>query len=175
MSTSTMSVPGEERSITARFLTAGAVVAALDGLFAVGLCMTVNKTCTAARVFQSIAAGLLGRTAAFDGGFATALLGVALHFTVAFGWTTVYLLAVRRSPWLARTVRTRLGMIEVAIVIGAIIWLVMDLVVIPLSHARQTPLSSPFFWLVLAEHPILVAFPMIAIVGDGRPAPRAPV
>ncbi|MBX6330462.1 MAG: hypothetical protein IRY91_01310 [Gemmatimonadaceae bacterium] len=173
MSTSTMSVAGEERGIAARFLMAGAVVAALDGLFAVGLCMSVNQTCTPARVFQSIAAGLLGRPAAYDGGMATALLGVALHLTVAFGWTTVYLLAVRYVPWLARAVRTRLGRLEVALVFGAIIWLVMDLVVIPLSQARQTPVSSPFFWVVLAEHPVLVAFPMVALLGDGRAGRRA--
>ena len=35
------------------------------------------------RIFQSIAAGLLGR-ASFSGGVPTALLGVILHFFIAF-------------------------------------------------------------------------------------------
>ena len=41
------------------------------------------------RIFQSIAAGLLGR-AAFSGGIRTALLGALLHYFIAFSIVAVF-------------------------------------------------------------------------------------
>ena len=52
------------------------------------------------RVLQSIASGLLG-PAAFQGGGATAALGVLLHFLIAAGVVSTYVLASRRLPALA--------------------------------------------------------------------------
>jgi len=72
-----------------RVMFAGALVAVLDGAFAVVLYVTVLRVCSAAQLMQSIAGALLGR-AAFRGGSTTVALGVALHFAVAYGWTLVY-------------------------------------------------------------------------------------
>jgi hypothetical protein len=47
------------------------------------------------RLLQGIAAGVLGPKS-FQGGMATALLGLALHFVIAFGAATLYF-AVSRS------------------------------------------------------------------------------
>ena len=69
-------------------------VAVLDGLDAIvffGL-RGVSPT----RIFQGIAAGLLGRQAAIQGGVATAMLGVALHFVVALGIVSTYYAASRK-------------------------------------------------------------------------------
>ena len=51
------------------------------------------------RIFQSIAAGLLGR-ASFSGGVPTALLGVILHFFIAFLIVTTCVVASRWVPLL---------------------------------------------------------------------------
>jgi len=46
------------------------------------------------RVFQYISSGLLGR-ASYEGGAGTIILGVVLHFIVAFGAATVFVLLAR--------------------------------------------------------------------------------
>lgn len=80
------------------------------------------------RIFQGIAAGLLGR-ASFGGGAATALLGAFLHFFIAFAVVLVYYLAstrvalLRRLPWICGPVY------------GGFVYLVMYLLVLPLSAA----------------------------------------
>ena len=62
---------------------------------------------TPIRIFQSIAAGLLGRDAARAGGLPTAVLGGFLHYFIAFGIVVTYFAASRkisfltRRPWLA--------------------------------------------------------------------------
>src|SRR5262245_56760617 len=50
-----------------------------------------------AAVWQSVAAGLLGK-ASFDGGTATAALGLMLHFFIAFIMALVYVRVSRRVP-----------------------------------------------------------------------------
>ena len=53
-------------------------------------------------MWQSIASGLLGK-AAYEGGSATAPLGLALHFFIAFVMALVYVLAARRLPCSCRS------------------------------------------------------------------------
>ena len=53
------------------------------------------------RILQSIAAGLLGRSS-FQGGVATAALGLCLHFVIAFGIVGVYFAVARVVPLLTR-------------------------------------------------------------------------
>ena len=50
---------------------------------------------------QGIAAGLLG-TQSFEGGMATASLGLVLHFFVAFVVVSIFYLANRRMPFLTK-------------------------------------------------------------------------
>ncbi|MGH9373027.1 MAG: hypothetical protein ACRD15_16010, partial [Vicinamibacterales bacterium] len=79
---------------TSRALLYGTLaVGILDGLDAVlffGL-----RGAQPIRIFQGIASGLLGPSA-FSGGWATALVGVLLHFFIAFCIVLVFLLASRR-------------------------------------------------------------------------------
>jgi hypothetical protein len=79
-------------------------------------------------ILQSIASGVLGR-AAYQGGIRTALLGLLLHFFIAFGVVATYLVATRlmpglnRRPWIYGPLY------------GVAVYAVMNLVVIPLSAA----------------------------------------
>jgi hypothetical protein len=54
------------------------------------------------RVLQGVAAGLLGRESAIQGGLATAVLGLAIHFFIAFVAASVFYLASRKIAWLTR-------------------------------------------------------------------------
>lgn len=105
------------------------------------------------RILQSIAAGLLGREAAIQGGAATALLGLALHFTIAFAIVGLYFLASRRAPVLVRHA------IVFGLLYGIIAYFVMNYVVIPLSAASRGAFSTPVFLNGILIHMFGVGLP----------------
>ena len=82
---------------------------------------------TVARVWQSVAAGVLGREAAVAGGWNTAALGIFLHFVVAFSIAAVYFFLSRNVPLLVRRP------VISGLVYGIVANYVMQFVVIPLS------------------------------------------
>src|SRR6476646_4923419 len=51
------------------------------------------------RIFQSVAAGLLGPDS-FKGGMKTAVLGGVLHFFIAFSWAAIYYIASRQLTFM---------------------------------------------------------------------------
>jgi hypothetical protein len=120
------------------------------------------------RVFQSIAAGVFGR-AAFDGGFVTASIGVALHFAIATTWVGLYACALQMWPALRARVCTTRGRVQVGAIVGTIVWLTMNLAVVRASHARATPLFTTTWFILLVGHMVVVGQPMAWIV---RPATR---
>jgi hypothetical protein len=109
------------------------------------------------RILQSIASGLLGR-AAFSGGMATAALGIALHFFIAFLIVAVFLLASRRLPALVR------APILSGLIYGIGAYIVMQYLVIPLSAAAG---AGRFSW------PVFVNGVLIHMFGVGLPASLA--
>ena len=78
-----------------------------------------------ARVLRGIAEALVGPASA-QGGWATAALGLLMHFGVAFFWAAVFALLCRRFPALLR------WSVPAGLVYGAAVWIVMYRVVIPL-------------------------------------------
>ncbi|HJY81944.1 MAG TPA: hypothetical protein VKK81_12785 [Candidatus Binatia bacterium] len=102
---------------------------------------------------QSIAAGLLGKDA-FSGGASTALLGAFLHLIIACGIAAVYYLACLVWPALVKR-----PFIYGAIY-GAIVYLVMNHVVVPLSRATPVPFSPAWFLDNLIGHMLLVGPPV---------------
>jgi hypothetical protein len=86
------------------------------------------------RIMQSVATGLLGM-AAYDGGAATAALGLFLHFTIAFAAATVFYFASRKLPVMIRHT------ILCGLLYGIAVYFFMQLVVVPLS---AFPHKGPF-------------------------------
>ena len=78
-------------------LAAGFVVGVLD--ISSAFVIWWQRGVGARRGLQGIAAGLLGANA-FDGGWATAGLGIALHFFVAFVVASIFYLASRKIDFL---------------------------------------------------------------------------
>jgi hypothetical protein len=147
-----------------RVILAGAVVAFLDGVFAVVLYVFIVHATTAGRIFQGIAAGVLGRTAALNGGAQTVTLGLLLHCTVAYAWTTVYYILLNGLPSLRDAVATTRGKVIVGALFGATIWLGMNYIVVPLAGLKIAPLSGWRFWVQLIWHMIALGPPIVAIV-----------
>jgi hypothetical protein len=142
-----------------RLIRAGVLTGIIDGLFSSVLSVAFYGS-TVTRLFQGVAATLIGR-AAFDGGIPTALLGVLMHFGVAFGWSAVFLLLVSRSTALRRILASPYGAIRVAAVYGPFIWLVMSLVVIPVL-VRRAPSLTIRWWIQLIGHFPFVGLPIVA-------------
>lgn len=105
------------------------------------------------RLLQGIAAGLLG-TKAFDGGVATAVLGLLCHFVIAFGAATVFVLASRRLPFLLR------HSVVSGVLYGPVVYFVMSRVVVPLSAVRPRPFSFKMMLIGLTIHMFCVGLPI---------------
>ena len=105
------------------------------------------------RVLQSIASGLIGR-AAYQGGAPTAAFGLALHFTIALSAAAIYYAASRR--WVV--LRTR--WVACGLAYGVVVYLVMNLVVLPLSRIgfRVPPWSTVALLVVI--HMVCVGLPI---------------
>jgi len=84
---------------------------------------------------QGVAAGLVGRSIAFQGGAATWVLGFLLHFFIAFVVAAVYCLIARKLTFLADS------WIICGIFYGIVVFMFMNLVVVPLSALH---LTGPF-------------------------------
>jgi hypothetical protein len=135
------------------------VHAVLYGTLAVGTLDALDaivffgfRGATPIRIFQSIAAGLLGR-AAFSGGLPAAILGATLHYLIAFGVVLTYYLASRRIDLLRRRP------VMCGILYGVLVYFVMNLIVIPLSAATAGPLALPVFLNGITIHMLGVGLP----------------
>ncbi|MBI5770915.1 MAG: hypothetical protein HZA93_24265 [Verrucomicrobia bacterium] len=108
-------------------------------------------------ILRGIAAGLLG-PGARQGGLGTAALGLACHFTIALGAAAVFYAASRkfavlvRRPWVAGPLY------------GAVVWLVMNLVVLPLSANPPKSFPAPNWIPILVAHLTCVGLPIALVV-----------
>lgn len=148
-----------------RLARAGLLTGVVDGAFS-SVLVTACYGSTPARLFQGVAATLLG-PAALDGGTRTALIGVAMHFGVAFAWSALFLLLYARSAWLRGVVASRGGVPRVAAAYGPGVWLAMSLVVIPLLTHRP-PSITYRWWIQLLGHFPFVGVPIVASVARAR-------
>lgn len=140
------------------------VVGILDGLYPMVVYFDVLGWNAPRRVMQSVAAGVLGRTDAVNGGTPTALLGVALHFTIALIWSAIYGLFIRRLHFVQRLTATLKGRLLIGTLYGAFIWLWMNYVVIALSRTTVTPMSKPAFWSQLIWHMVGVGPTIVLLI-----------
>jgi len=110
------------------------------------------------RIYQSVAAGLLGRDS-FQGGLASAALGMFLHFFIATTAAAVYVAASTRLKLLLRQP------VACGLAFGIAVYFFMNLVVVPLSRAGGRGFS--FSWRLMVGHALLVGLP-IALVARRR-------
>lgn len=114
------------------------------------------------QVWWGPASGVVGREAAKAGGWNTALLGILMHFVVAFCIATVYYLFSRNIYLLIR------HPIVSGLIFGVIANYVMQMVVIPLSARAGSPtavFSEPFGSILnsVIGHAVLVGLPVALI------------
>jgi hypothetical protein len=109
------------------------IAGTLDALGAI-ISYTLHGGHQPARIFRFIASAAFGKQAT-SGGTDMVVYGVLFHYFIAFCFTTAFFLLcprlpfLRRQPWLS------------GIGYGLFIWLVMNLIVVPLSHIGYHPAS----------------------------------
>jgi len=150
----TLAAPSSSRAAhrLAPVLAGGVVAGMLDISYAC-VFWGLKRGVPAERIFQSVAAGLLGQ-ASFRGGAGTAALGLLLHYLIAISMSLVYYLVARR--WAA--------LWEKPLFCGAgyslLLYVIMNYVVVPLSAAG--PQSKDPLWISLsvAVHVLLIGVPI---------------
>lgn len=115
---------------------------------------------------QTIASGVLGAPS-YDGGLASAWLGILLQYVIAFGISTVYYLASRRLTFLVQR-PVPWGMFY-----GAAVYCVMHGLVVPLSAAPHHALSRAFIVTEFIEHWFFVGLPVALSVSFFSAASRS--
>lgn len=161
--------PARPRALLVRLVQAGLVCGVVDGLWAVVLTFVYGGTLL--RLFQGIASTVFG-SEVLEGGVPAALVGLAMHFGVAFAWSAVFLALVAALPWLRRTLASWPGVLAVAAVYGPAIWVVMSLLVIPFLTGRP-PTVTYRWWIQLAGHAAFVGLPIVATIARGEAGGRA--
>jgi hypothetical protein len=112
-------------------LLAALLAGTLDALGAI-LSYSLHGGKDPALIFRYIASAVFGR-AAYADGTSMVIWGVVFHYAIALGFTVVFFMLYPRmailsdNKWVA------------AVLYGVVVWLVMNLVVVPMTHARKLP------------------------------------
>jgi hypothetical protein len=115
------------RGVLRTIVITGLIVGAMDITSA--FIIAISRGSTVTRLLQFVASGLIGQKA-FTGGAATAVLGLGLHFVIAFSLVAVFYATSRRLGFMLRHA------VLAGVVYGLIVFGVMNLIVLPLSAAR---------------------------------------
>src|ERR1051325_1239325 len=127
MNAATSSISSLRTKLLRPILVGGAIAGVLDMIPAL---VSFGPTAP-----QGVAAGLIGRSAAFQGGAATWILGILLHFFIAFMAATIYCIVGSRLTFLAD------HWLVCGLFYGMAVLLLVNLVVLPLSALH---LSGPY-------------------------------
>jgi len=86
-------------------------------------------------LFQFIASGAFGAGKAFSGGLTMAFWGILFHYIIAFSWTIIFFfmypvfLIMRKNKYIT------------GLLYGIVVWIMMNLVVLPLTQISQGPFN----------------------------------
>jgi len=146
-------------------LYAGAIVGVLD-ITAACINARVAYDFPPAHVLQSVAGGLLGR-GTYNGGFAAAALGLAMHFTMALTVAAIFY-ALSRQFSLPKRLS---GVVAVGMLYGAAVFAVNNFATAPLlSWVRSLYLHTPILfkppmgWSQLVIHLFCVGLPIALVM-----------
>ena len=128
----------------------GLVVGSFDAIFAIVFWTPRGGTPT--RIFQSIAAGILGR-ASFSDGLASAILGVVLHYFIATSIVAFCWLLAGRLRFLAQ------HPFAGGAVYGLGVYAFMNLVVIPLSRSSRPRFLLSWIASSIVVHMFFIGIP----------------
>jgi hypothetical protein len=148
-------VPASEPVAYQAVLSAGVLCGVLD--LAAAFVSSGLRGASPIRVLQFIGSGILGRPS-FDGGVASASLGLLSHFLIAFSASAAFYAASRKLDFL-----TQRAVIS-GIVYGVLVYFFMNRIVVPLSAAPRLEFSVVSLFTGLGIHMVCVGLPISLIV-----------
>lgn len=108
------------------------------------------------QVLQSIASGIFGPSV-IGGSFIYVLVGLILHFLISFSAAIVLFLGFRYISGL------RKNPILVGLIYGALVWIFMNLIILPLSNFPKIPFDLGLATVGILWHMFLVGLPISVI------------
>jgi hypothetical protein len=134
-------------------LAGGSIAATLDIIYAI-VYSWLRARVAPIVIMQSVASGLIGRKA-YEGGAAAALLGLVLHYSMAFIIAAIFWLASRRLKFM--TERAVLA----GFLFGICVYFVMNFVVLPLSAFPTSMTYTPVRMAInIVAHMLLFGLPI---------------
>jgi uncharacterized membrane protein YagU involved in acid resistance len=118
-------------SIAKAILLAGFVAGLLDITAAI-ISFYLNRHTGPTRMFQYIASAVLGKDA-YNGGMGTAALGLLFHFMIAYIFTVIFFFLYPKLNLYSK------NMVLAGLAYGIAVWLIMNLLVVPMSNANPAP------------------------------------
>jgi hypothetical protein len=109
-------------------------------------------------IYQNIASGVFGAKA-FSGGLGMAALGLLFHYFIALSWTVFFFIIYPKMKIMWR------NRYMTAIGYGIFVWLVMNLVVVPLSKVQRGPFTVQGVIISAVFLIICIGFPLSSIIG----------
>jgi uncharacterized membrane protein YagU involved in acid resistance len=130
-------------SATATIVKAGIIAGTLD--ITAATIVALVRGFGPIRIFRYIASAVFGK--ASSAGWDMVVAGLLFHYLIAFIWATIFYVAY---PLIHRFIKSA---VAAGLLYGIVVWLVMNLVVVPLSRVNR----SPFTWYgILREMAILM-------------------
>lgn len=155
MNASSLTSSARKTAALPTIFTAGLVCGALD--ITAALVVYGQFGLKPQRLLQGIAAGLLGERA-FEGGFATAALGLLCHFIIAFSAAVVFYAVSRQWNFLVEHAAISGPLYGVAV------YFFMQRVVLPLSNAVRYPFTIRGMIIGVVIHIFCVGLPIALVV-----------
>lgn len=157
MSTTVRTLPATRNSLLRLSVIAGLICGAVDVIIYHWFIQNVLGGVPLIPLYQYIASGALGESA-FAGGIPTALLGVLFHFVFSIVIAGIFILGVDRIPLLRRHI------IPGSLLYGFGVFIVMNMIVTPLSATPPIPAPTTSELIVTIIIHILVAGLLLGIV-----------
>ena len=125
-------IPGKQ-AIAKAIVVAGLVAGTLDGLGAI-LTFLLRGGKDPVKIFNFIASGVFGESG-LKGGTTMALAGLIFHLCIATIWAAFYFIIYPKVTVLAKS------WVASGLSYGIVVWLGMNLVVVPLSSTPPLPMG----------------------------------
>lgn len=142
-------------SVTKTIFWSGLVAGLLDSIAGI-LVYYIYFDLDPLQVLQFIASGIYGPTA-INGGAYMVLVGFFFHFVIAYACALIYFYLYRKMVVL-RNYRILSGL-----VFGLGIWLVMNLLILPITNIPKSPFDSGLAAIGIIWHMVLVGLPIALI------------
>lgn len=152
------------RSAVRTVLWAAFVAGALDIMAAFLIYAIIMDKTTPVNILLSIASGVFGKDA-YEGGAMMAVSGLVFHFLIALAFALFYFLIFQHIAFLDKF------KLLSGIIYGIFIWLVMNMVVLPVAFAGMPAASPEAALLGIGIVILAVGLPIAYIIPTGQRFP----